>query len=246
MSNEMDLLTIKYTAKLKNDKIEWTNSVIIDQYGYYLIRKKKWDINDIKRFEMLLALIQNDILNNGEPPILVFKTYISNGTIYHKYLSDIIRIRKPEFKMPYIQLIDQNILDNYIDLSNDELEKLFKYKLDNKMFDTNYYVIDEYKGPSLKGIARFTADNSGYKYLIMFNYFVIMPILMSLMILSGFIFYWFNIFNLDFNFLINRLISLLQILSIFGFIGVITLYLILKKMKKRSEYEIFFNEMGDK
>lgn len=189
-----------------------------------------------------MALIQNELLKNGEKSILSCKTYIYEGTIYHKYLSDIIRVRQPKKRMPGFQYIDKKILDKYRNMSNEELHKLFDQTLINNMFDTRYFVFDKYRGPNLKHIARLTSDASYYKYMLMLNYFVKFPLLMFSALVIGFVFNRFDIFNVSLEYLNYRFENLISLMLMVGLATLLTLYKIIKKMINPTQFEILLNE----
>lgn len=232
----IDDMDIFYNERDMKDKIEWTNVHILNNIGTYLIEKETLTKIDIKRLEMMLALIQYDLLMANKDPILTYKIYIYNNRIYHKYLSDVLQVR-PLKNGQINNIYKKNTMFNmYKDMEFEELEQRIKLINENKKLE-GYFVFNKYNGPNLIGYARLTTNKRYYIYLLLFNYFVIVPIMVISLVLFLIYLYFLGILDFSFYHYIDSLKSGIEILAFCSIIGGYSTYKMLMITKKSTEYE---------
>lgn len=120
--------------------------------------------NRPEKIERILFLMQYEALKEGKNPVYKYKTYIDGGTIQIKYLSDLLRV------MPLTEIIvaerdvgytgRQEVIKNreeirkYAKLTNDKINELVAWVLENEEFDSKYFVYEIYRNKKRRLFAR--------------------------------------------------------------------------------------------
>lgn len=135
--------------KLRKKKYEWTDAYIFGNLcsNYFNGKKNR----TIENLEIILALMQYRSLKQYGVPLLVFKTYIYDGKIYHEYLSDMLRVTYPEFLVDTYYLIWEKVkkynydkmLQDYAKLSKEQLEEELQKILVSKDLNKDYFILEK-------------------------------------------------------------------------------------------------------
>lgn len=218
------------------NKPQWTNDIVLNGLVYFLIGKKSLSIKDIEKVEIMLVLIQNHFVNNGHRPIMVYKTYIDEGIIYHKYLSDVIRLRPivPEHCLYVYQ--DSEIVQECKKMTIDELKSALDNAIKNNLLNDDYFVLKKYNGPNFRGYARFTNRFSG-KYMYITLYFTIIGSLFLMVLLLIYAFYFLGLLNVNYEYLMKRQNDGLIVIASSFFINIFIYKKVIKIFRTPTKYE---------
>lgn len=143
--------------------------------------KKKYD-NNPEVMEYILFLMQCNALKNGYRPVYKYKTYIYEGKIRIKFMSDLLRVM-PLTKV-YVEpraysvqrkevKINRELIQEYMKLTKDEIRELVDIVLENGILDSKYFVFKKYNNKIMRLYARFQVFTSHHRVLsIVYNILV--------------------------------------------------------------------------
>ncbi|MGX8851076.1 hypothetical protein [Amedibacillus sp. YH-ame10] len=163
-------------------------------YVHMVLGEEKNLINrKVSNIEKIIFLSQCYSLEKDGHSIVDFNTYIFEGRVYFKYLSDLLRVSKISgfYGEPIAKDFNRitnhhyhKVIEKYSKLSEDEIEREFKEKIKKVENDENNFLHKKCEFT----IARLLARHSAWRY----NHAAILPLLKTALsyLCAGFVLAW--------------------------------------------------------
>ncbi|MEG0275521.1 MAG: hypothetical protein RR630_00685 [Coprobacillus sp.] len=132
----------------KRYKLEWTKNYVFGDLCFWYLEKHS---RQIHKLEKILFLMQHESLSTYGVPLLVYKTYIFDDGIYHRYLSDMLRIEEPDAIYDEKHIAEKlkqynynKMIKKYEKYTEKQLNDEIKRLIETNSLNKEYFIFEKY------------------------------------------------------------------------------------------------------